>query len=370
MKRFTPVLVIIILAVFAFVNCENPALKGAKIYITKNQLDKAKEQLEIALEATPDDPEVNYLLGSVYLKEKNYVKMNEYYDKCLETSTKPEHRLNIELDRNRAFNMNFNGAVRILNASFDEQEKEKRDEMMQQSVDYLTTALEILKDARAYEARGTAYLNLGEHDKAKEDYKITLVTDPQAKTALLQMGVMLYNEAHDTEDSTLFGSASKYYEKYLEFYPDEKMAVYELAYCYEKMGKREEAIAFYESILSENPGNVDVFVQYGVSLFGIGDTDGAIAQFMKALAIDPENLVVNKNIAFPLFYKSYEKIKDDGDTREEWEEILPYMMKVSELEPNNADAWEALAIIYIKLDQKEKSDEAMLKAKELREKGL
>jgi len=367
MKRIAHILMVSALLILVFAQCESPALKGAKIYMDRGQFEEAKEQLLSALEGDPENPEIHYLLGKIYKQEKDYAKMNEHFDKCTSLNPKPQQLLDIEMERNRAFNQHFNDAVRVLNASIDEADIDKRQSMLKESIENLKTALAVEDNTRGMEALGTAYFNLGDTENAETYYKKALEKEPTLHNSLVQLGILKYNQALDNNDDVeLFKESQKYLEAFVTNYPEEKADVPELGYCYEMTGERDKAIAYYDGVIKENPDNVNALIQYGVVLFNSDKADQAMEVFKQALALDPTNIQVLKNIAQPLFHKVYEKIKDQQDTKEEWQNVLTYMKQLSDLEPNNPDTWEYLAVIYIRLGMQDESNAAMERAKELR----
>ena len=54
----------------------------ASIYVETKDYARAMTQLEALQKAIPDDPQVHYLLGSVYLAQRRYVQASEYLEKA------------------------------------------------------------------------------------------------------------------------------------------------------------------------------------------------------------------------------------------------------------------------------------------------
>jgi hypothetical protein len=55
-------------------------------------------------------------------------------------------------------------------------------------------------------------------------------------------------------------------------------------------GRYEEALAAYRAVMAREPQSVEAITHYGVMLALAGSTDGALAAFERALAIDPSHL--------------------------------------------------------------------------------
>jgi len=361
MKRFSLGILLISIIAFAFSQCESPALQGAKVYLRQGQPEKAKEQLLLEIQANPANAEAHYLVGRIYYDEGDYVNMKKYFDNSIEISPKYERSINQTI--NRAFSENYNVGLRFLKTSNAETDEEKRNQLWNQSIEKMETALVRREDKMAYEGMGVAYLQLGQKDKAEEFFNKTLSLDPQNKQSLINMGIMKFNMAVENDDDLNFYKESvHYFEEFIKYYPQERYNAIELGLAYEKLGETEKANEFYENVLKEQPNNIDIMIQLGVVKFNSGDQDSALELFKKALEIEPDNIVALKNISFPLFYRVYDKISTSTDTKEDWNMILPYMEKVAKLDPKDGDAWFALSIIYIKLDMREKAEEAAKKA--------
>ncbi|MFQ6092824.1 MAG: tetratricopeptide repeat protein, partial [bacterium] len=62
---------------------KNAALTSGKLYLTQDNLEKAQEQLEIAVQQIPKDWEPHFLLGVVYGKKKMFEEMNREFTKVI-----------------------------------------------------------------------------------------------------------------------------------------------------------------------------------------------------------------------------------------------------------------------------------------------
>ena len=71
--------------------------------------------------------------------------------------------------------------------------------------------------------------------------------------------------------------------------PDDLNSLLELCNMLEDNGFYDQAAIYYKSYLNKVPRNVDARVDYGVTLFEGGNSQGGIAQIKEALKIDPKH---------------------------------------------------------------------------------
>jgi len=353
------------LILFVFTQCESGAIKDARSLLQAGETDQAIEKLTLALEAKPDDADAHYMLATIYLTKREYVKMCEHFDKSLAISGK--HLVEVELTRMQAFNECLNSSIELVNSAFDETEEEKTNEMLHQSIDMLNNALAISDDPRPYGILGTVYLNLQDFENAEKNMLKALEADSTNKNVLHQLGILKYNNAiMNDNDQELFKEAIYYFEKYLLHYPEERANLEVLGSAYEQTSQEDKAIAYYDQLLTDNPNRINARLQLGVLKYNKGDIEGASVEFNKALELEPENITALKNVTVPIWNDLQKKLGDKTDTEDDWKVILPYLEKITQLDKTDADYWEYLAIAYIKLGDKDKSDEAMKKADNLR----
>ena len=331
----------LILAVFVgsmYAGCESPALKGAKVYLQKNEIAKAKEQLILATNANPADFESHFLLGQIYLNEGNYDQMNEHYDASLTAS--PAKRRQIENDRFSAFTRIYGDAARYLNVGYEETDPEKEKLAFELAVKEMAKAYSILPDSRALEGQAVAYYALEKDDEAERLFKKVLDDDPQNSNSLIQLGNMKFNKAEllRVEEGAekdlinpLYTEALGYYQTYFEAYPDQIATVISnIAWCHQQLGDTEKAIGVYQQILDAEPDNVDIVVQLGILKYNMGDIDGAVVDFKSALDSRPDDYELLKTVGQTLWNNLIPKVNSNTEkiTKEEIIAVLPYIEKI------------------------------------------
>lgn len=373
MKRFMLVGILVIVVGLVLVQCESYQLTGVKVYLQKQEYDKAKGLLLEAIEAHPDDHEAHYLLGHhIYSMEGNYEKMMEHFNESLKYSEK--RRGEIERDRKTSFSRVYNQGAVDLRSAQESEDEEIRRAAFESVIEQMESALIIINDIRATESIGVAYIGLGEEEKGEEYLLKVLEADPRKRSSLTQMGDLKFNMAAELEvelfaeeDSVkavekeqimleLYKEALHYYSELVNYYPEELIQrLTLLAICHERLGQLDEVVTIYEKALAEDPENNDYIIQIGVAKFKMGDSNAAVEDFKKALENDPDNVDLNKSVAISLWEKAKEERINKGEmlTLEEATTTLPYLERVVELDDTDFDMWYGIAVINAHLAQQE-----------------
>lgn len=156
----------------------------------------------------------------------------------------------------------------------------------------------------------------------------------------------------------------------------------QLIYYYTTKNDAASANALADKLITKDANNKSAWYMKGCSQLNLEqDYKAARESFLKALAIDPNYMEANLNVAYTYMnevmknrqdgkykiatvkssYTSKEKPLYDQEMAEikgYYQDALPYVEKVRELVPNEPRRWAAaLAMIYSNLGMKEKADE-------------
>ena len=74
--------------------CQSSALTAAKLYLQKEEPQKAKDQLVLALETEPQNAEAHFLLGKIYSGEGDYAAMDASFARTADLSVKFREEIN------------------------------------------------------------------------------------------------------------------------------------------------------------------------------------------------------------------------------------------------------------------------------------
>ena len=98
-KVFSVLLLTIIFTIL-FTACQTPEMTSAKVYFQQDNIEKATEQLLIAKQNEPSNPEVPWLLATkVYLPKKEWAKARAELDLCVKIDPTYKEKAERELKR-------------------------------------------------------------------------------------------------------------------------------------------------------------------------------------------------------------------------------------------------------------------------------
>ena len=118
-------------------------------------------------------------------------------------------------------------------------------------------------------------------------------------------------------------NASRYLEEALRFAPDHLRFMLRLASTYSQEGRYDEAITLFNRAVSANPKLTDAYNDRGFTFLLQGDMRRGEADFMKALALDPDSERALANLA-SLYFNTGRK-----------EEARPYVQRLLEIDSAN-----------------------------------
>jgi Tfp pilus assembly protein PilF len=132
----------------------------------------------------------------------------------------------------------------------------------------------------AYNNRGLAFMNLGETDRAAEDYRMAIAMDPSVAEAH-------YNLGKTYEKKGLYDEAIGEYKKAVSLKPGFADAYFDLGVAYALKGMREEAIMNYKAAVALRPDFARAHYNLGVIYLGQNLANEAADEFEAALRSDP-----------------------------------------------------------------------------------
>lgn len=345
--------------------CQPKEVTSAKIYIQHNNWNQALEQLELAVEAYPDNAEAHYLLGWAYGRNARYKDMSQEFEKSLTISKKFEQE--ITALREKYWIEKFNLAIKAINR-----------EDFQLAETLLKKA--VLINPNKYEAPkklAIIYLNTGEVDNSLAIYEKLLEKTPNDLTLLLSLGNLYYSMKN-------YGLAVQFLKRVLEIDPDHRDALANLALSYDALDRTNEAFEAYQRAVEANPLDKDLIFLFGSYHYQHKNYKQAIQLFEQVLQLNPvdfEALVNIGNAYLSLAENEKQKLKDLNSINTHLSEkilqiknrtilnykmAIPYLERALDLQPNHPNQWRNLAIAYINTGEKEKGEKALLKSEELK----
>src|SRR5215475_13290394 len=176
------------------------------------------------------------------------------------------------------------------------------------------------------------------------------------KTALLLLALLqsvqdIYNSANTDFDAERWTDAAAKYEQVLKEDPKHIPSRFNLAVCYAKTGKADEAIAAYRTLLDQNDTIYEARVNLALLLEQSGKRAEAGEQFEKALALRPDDIQAELNLG--MFYLRGNDV----------DKAYPHLKAAEEKGISTAD-------LYIALNEAEHSRKNEAKSREYLGKAL
>ncbi len=191
-----PVAALILVAMVLFSSCQTKNLSSAKIYIQQDDWTNALKQLELAVEATPENAEARFYLGSAYGKSGEFGRMNTEYGAAITLDAEWEPK--VALSREEFWVESYNRGVGSINTE-----------------DY-ARAIEEFEDATIIDPKrvpsmknlGVSYLRAGRVEEAIQAYEKARALDPEDLELSLLIGQLHYNGQR-------YGEAAEHLQRFL-----------------------------------------------------------------------------------------------------------------------------------------------------------
>jgi len=328
-KRILVVFSLIVLGVFLFTSCQPPELTSAKVYFQQDNLEKAQEQLEIAKEKYPDNPEVYYLLATkVYGPKGELDKANEALDKAVELD--PEYKSQVNQYKRKIWANYQNRAVKKFNEGLDAIFPEVKDSLLKVAAGDFQKALEISDTSKStYTGIVQCYYQLNDTAKVQEYAQKAMnkgifdenilsaytATFANPDDALAEINSIL--EEHPDflqlklQKVTFLIKQKRYDEalqlgnKLLKEDPDNKNLRFLLAQVHMREGNVKKATEEYQKVLKQNPEDPAVLIRVAQAYFESEEYDKAKEYSRKYIArLEENDQVKGLGIGYEILWKS------------------------------------------------------------------
>ncbi len=208
---------------------------------------------------------------------------------------------------------------------------------LDKAIDDFSKALELNpKYKDAYNNRSIAYCQLNQFDKAIGDYTKAIDLDPQYTAAYYNRGIA-YENINQWDNALIdFTKAISLDPKYTEAYSNRGVAN-------RNLGHLENAIADYSKAIEINPSYNSAYSNRGIVYDKLEQWDKAISDYTKAITLDPQVANVYYNRGNTYWKKG------------EWDKAINDYTKTIEIDPQFAKAYYNRANVYVKLEQWDKA---------------
>ncbi len=365
--------------------CSSTELTSAKLYIEQGNFDKALDMLQKDVEKNPKSDEGYYLMGHVYGELNDLEKMVSSFDKSLAISDK----FGAKIGEQKAFHWgnNFNKGVSNFQRGNNTTDPDSTTIFYDRSIKFFKDATLVEPDsADNYRNLAFVYLSAGRTEEAIDPLK-KLIELEKSEDGYQYLGEVYYtlgaNKNIDFTNSTNlqdsidalahYNDAIDVLEEGRNLYPENTDILVTLSESYVGANKTEVAMDAFKASVEAEPNNQHFRYNYGVLLLNANRYEEAEEQFTKALEIDPEyeNSIYNLGVTYVKWgTQMNEDAEEQGiiseDYKQKYELALPYLEKVVELDPTNAQMWEILGKVYSVLGMQEEAGNAFDKADQLR----
>lgn len=144
----------------------------------------------------------------------------------------------------------------------------------------------------AYSNRGSAYIKLGECDKAIADYDRSIAINPNNATDYRNRSTA-YTELGE------YANAVADYDRAIAIDPNDAVAYHNRGGAYVSIGGYAKAIADFDRAVSINPNLADAYKGRGDAYLFTEDYDKAIADYSHAISINPNDATPYNNRGLP-----------------------------------------------------------------------
>ena len=285
-------------------------------YKHKDEVDRAIEDYNKAIQLNPNFAEAYNNRGNAYKHKNDYERAIGDYDKVIEL--KPDY---VDAYYNRGLTYNETKAF------------------AKAIVDYDKVIKLVPNDAEAYNSRGIAYGNKGNFDCAIEDFTKAVEFKSDFADAYRNCAIA-YEKKGDFEQAIEnftkaiglkpdyaegyknravayhgkgdFDLAIKDYDKAIELLSNYPEAYYSRGVAYHGKGDFDLAIKDYNEAIKLNPDYVNAYNNRGIIYVEKGDFDLAIKDYSKAIKLEPDSNLFYYNRGYAwLCLREWKKAKTD-----------------------------------------------------------
>jgi tetratricopeptide (TPR) repeat protein len=241
--------------------------------------ERAIEQLEMAISASPNDAATLWLYGEVFVGLGDYVAADSMLDRLLEVA--PGCRERAEQTRRVGWVTSYNEGLQAFAAGD-----------MTIALAAFEKANLIDQDARSYNNAAFIYHEQGDLEKAIESYRISreVATEPEPRRAATINLAELLTSVQRVEE------ALEIYDAYTASYPDDIFARINYAVLLAQAGEPDRSAEMFADLTRREDYTFGEWNELGVGLLRVGAFGEAIPVFNRARALEPFNKYVMANL--------------------------------------------------------------------------
>ncbi|MEX2633336.1 MAG: tetratricopeptide repeat protein [Balneolales bacterium] len=275
--------------------CTNPLINRYNHYMDVENYESARVLLEEEISKDPRNHEIQFMLGNVHLKLKNYKEARDAFDSSLRISFKHNEEIKHLLEKHYRLEM-ASGTEAINTQDFEN------------AVLYLEKAKEIKPERHeVYPVLGFSYTRISQYKKAFENYKQAIELDVRDVESIFALSELAF-QRKDYLEATDYAKRALSVDK--SFYPAQEILVYTGL----ELRDYEMAEQAFKAIPNDKRSKV-LSKNYPFELFNQGEYDRALPH-LEDLVKSNHDLDVTQALAETYYHLN------DFDKTAEYYEIL------------------------------------------------
>ncbi|MFH0881486.1 MAG: tetratricopeptide repeat protein [bacterium] len=331
-----------LLLIFSLIGCASSSyyVRSAKLHINNKNYAEAEKILLEGTNTPPNDqdPELWYTLGLIRFDKKDWVGMNEAFDKSLALDAKFAEQ--IKKTKYHAWQRIASGAV-----------KEFQGNNYPQAISDFQTALIVRpSDSETLTNLGLSYFKNEQYNEAAEAFKESIANDTTNLVKLTKLNLLeTYRLLERSED--VITLADDIINTADSLNTTRKIIVIQAkAVALQKLGRTEDAVGEWDKLMLEDPTNADFAFNKALLLDMLERYNEAAAVYLKAIELNPSDYEARMRASNALLgnqqWATIEKVL------EPW--LFPDGVKVYEPEFKDLHTWMTLKAAYANLDEMKK----------------
>jgi tetratricopeptide (TPR) repeat protein len=304
--------------------------------------------------------------------------MSDAFNKSLAASKNYEDQINQMVQAEWV--KEFNQAVKSFNAAQNAVNEDSAKIHYDKAAADFQNAITIAPDSNdSYLNLAFVHLQREDYDKAQQTLE-KFLDRGKSPEAYLYLGRIISDKAEKMKSSDSLAANENYNEaiKVLQEgrkeYPSNADILGALQNAYVGAGRIDEAIDVFKQAAETYPDSAQHQYNYGVVLLGSDRFEEAEKQFQKAIQIRPDysDAIYNLGVTYVEWGNHINaEAEASGSTannyKEKYQQALPHLEKVVELEPDNVGGWDALYKVYARLNMMKEAEDAYERVNQLRE---
>jgi len=357
-----------LLLVILLSGCQPSEVTSARLYLKHGNLEKASEQLQLAVKNYPDNAQAHFLMGATYARLKQFEEMNIAFARSEQVSD--EYRPKILSIREFYWTRYF-----------DDGNKAFLRDRYEQAIQNLETAIIIdSTQTKAQKKLAIVLVDYGDLEAALRMYNKLLSITP-ADLDLLGSAANLYYNLGEYNHVVLV------LQKMLTIDPQHPDALANLAMAYDKLDQNEKANLAFQRAIEVNPEDTDLVFLYAVHRYNNNSFMIAIDLFKRVLKDRPGDVESLSNIGNcylslakakrgelqqaqqqQLSLQELQNIRDDA--LQNYANAIPYFEQAVSVRKENPVLWRNLSVAYLAIGDREKGSAAYLRSESLQRRML